>query len=136
MSGRVLGLAGLAVAVITVAGLAAYLGVAGLSGASELASVISGFVGLAGVGVAVYGVVQAHKDAVASPSGGRAGGQSVTDTTARTVTQVRGVTGNVSVGGFSPAASPAGPAPSVVSGSRVLPPAAPGAASGGGQTVA
>lgn len=132
MSGRVLAWVGSAVVVIAAAGLAAYLAVAGLSRANELAGVLSGFVALAGLGIAVYGVVQAHKDAVTSDPRRQDGNQSVAETTARSVTQVKGVTGNVRVGRHS---SPAAPGSSLSPATRSAAPTTAGANPSGGQTV-
>jgi membrane protein implicated in regulation of membrane protease activity len=136
MSGRVLAWVGGTLVIMAVAGIAAYLGVAGLSSASELAGIVSGFVGLAGLGVAVYGVVQAHNDAMASDSRGRSGEQSVTNTTARSVTQVKGVTGKVRIGGSSSTVSPASPASPPTRTSAGPPPMPPGTALASGQMVA
>lgn len=71
MSGRALAWGGGAAAVLTMAGLAAYIAVVGLGKANGLAGVVGVFVGLAGVGVAAYGVVQAHRDAVAQATATR-----------------------------------------------------------------
>jgi hypothetical protein len=112
MSGRVLVCAG--VLMIAAIGLGAYLGVAGLSGANELAGVLSGFAALAGLGVAAYGVVQAHKDALESKSREPGSGQSVMGTTTGPVTQVRRVVGNVRMGHrSSPSPSPSAPSPAM-----------------------
>jgi hypothetical protein len=134
MRGRALAWAGGAVVVMTVAGLGAYLGVAGLSKANELAGVIGGFVGLAGLVVAAYGVVQAHKDAVTLSPDGPGDGQSVSNTTARTVTQVKDATGNVRIGKVSPAVPPSPPVPSAPP-VRRMPSATPSDIPTGGQTV-
>lgn len=133
MSGRALAWVGGTVVVMVAAGIGSYLGMAGLSGASELAAVVAAFVGLGGLGVAVYGVVQAHRDAVAADSHGPSGEQSVTNTTARSVTQVKGAAGNVRVAGSSSAASPA---PTTSPPPTVPPPALSGTIPGNGQTVA
>lgn len=135
MSGRVLAWFGGGVVVMAAAGLGVYLGVAGLSNASELAGVVGGFVGLAGLGVAAFGVVQAHADAIRSAPNDSDGAQSVSGTTAGTVTQVKEVTGNVSIGKSLPAASSS---PTVLSRPQVslAPPIAPpGPTAGGGQFV-
>jgi hypothetical protein len=141
VSGRVLAWAGGAVAVVAAAGLGVYLWVAGLSKASELASVVVGFAALIGAGIAWYGVVQAHKDALAADKDavkaapeGADDGQSVANSTAGTVTQVKGVTGSVRIGGSSQSASPSSPAPPTGRSSDTPPPAAPRTAPGG-QTV-
>ena len=71
MRGRGLTWGGGAAAVLTAAGLAAYVAVVGLYRANELAGVAGVFVGLAGVGVAVFGVIRAHRDAVSQNTVGR-----------------------------------------------------------------
>ncbi len=121
--------------VLAIAGLAAYLGAAGLSQANELAGVAGGFVGLAGLGVAVYGVVQAHKDAVSSSSREPDDDQSVTDTRAAAVTQIKDVTGNVRVHGSTPAGRPASPRLSAAQPPMQPMAAPPAAAMSGGQAV-
>jgi hypothetical protein len=114
MSGRVLVWAGGVVVVLACAALGAYLAVAGLSKANELVGAGGGFIALASLGVAAYGVIQAHRDA-ASPGDQRTGNsQSVARTIAGSVTQVKDVTGTVRIGRSStrtPSSSPAGTAP-------------------------
>lgn len=103
MRGRVLVWAGGVAAGAAVVALGVYFAVAGLGKASELAGVAGVFIGLAGLVVAVYGVRQAHRDAVTSSE---PGGQSVTRSTAGSgITQVRGVKGSVRVGDVPPAAA-------------------------------
>jgi hypothetical protein len=92
---------------MTAAGMSAYLGVAGLGKASELAAVIGGFVGLAGLVIAAYGVIRAHRDAMTPVPQGLSATQSVEGTAAHTVTQVQGVAGSVRIGPSSQAVPPA-----------------------------
>jgi len=138
MSGRALAWAGGVVAILAVAGLSAYLGVTGLGSGSELAGVISAFAGLAGLGIAVYGVIRAHKDAVAGSPTGPGGGQSVTHTTAGVILQIRNVAGDVRIGRSSSAAPVPSPAAPQQPGPDPAGPAAPHAAGApsGGQEVA
>lgn len=58
-------------AVLAAAGLAVYVSFVGLYRANELAGVAGVFVALAGVGVAVYGVIRAHRDAASQDTAGR-----------------------------------------------------------------
>jgi hypothetical protein len=96
MSSRVLAWVGGVAAGAAVAGLGVYFAVAGLGKASELAGVAGVFIGLAGLVVAVYGVRQAHRDAVTSSE---AGGQSVVRSSAGGgITQVHRAGGSVRVG--------------------------------------
>ena len=113
MSAKATAWLGGVVVLVAAAGMGVYLGVAGLSKASELAGVISGFVGLAGLAVAAYGVIQAHRDAVTPTLQGPPASQSVTSTGARAVTQVKDATGSVRIGPSSHAVPPASllPAP-------------------------
>jgi len=135
MTARVLAWTGGVVAVMAAAGLGAYLGVVGLGMANEVASVASAFVGLAALGVAVYGVVRAHQDAVTAGSAGPRDGQSVTNSTVGRVTQVKGVTGNVHLGASSSEPQFPSCAPSATPGPTVPRPTPPAVAADGGQAV-
>jgi hypothetical protein len=86
---------------VLVAGLGFFLTAQGLDKADKLASVLGLFVGLIGLGLAVFGGAGARR---------QVGGQSVTDSTiGGSVTQVRGVRGNLRVGPSAPAGSPVAP---------------------------
>ncbi|MEU4559495.1 hypothetical protein AB0F72_14010 [Actinoplanes sp. NPDC023936] len=104
-----------------VAGWGTFLARQGLEKADQWAGVSALFVGLAGLGLAIFGVRDARR---------QAGGQSVTDSAAGGVTQIRSVHGNLRVGPGTPAgppaAFPAGPPAASLAG----PPAASSAAAG------
>jgi len=91
----------IAVGVMT-AGLGAFLAVQGLDKADKFSSVFGLFVGVAGLGLAISGAVGVRR---------QASGQSVTGSSiGGSVTQVRGVRGDVRVGPSIPAGGPP-PAP-------------------------
>jgi hypothetical protein len=127
MRGRLLAWAGGAVAVAAAVGLGVYFAVAGLGKADQLGSVVGIFTGLAGLVVSVYGVVQGRREGPSScPAAAK--GQSVAGSTVTGgITQVRGVTGSVRIGGPpSSSAAPPAAAPSVPSPAPGLaPPGAP-----------
>lgn len=84
MTGRTLAWTGGAVTSVATAGLITYFAAVGLDEANKIASVISAIIGLAGLAVAVYGVLVAHRSppqpviAPAAPTAA-SGGHSVTD---------------------------------------------------------
>ena len=70
MGSRFLIWSGVAVAVAATVGLAALFAVAGLGRADEVASVSGAFIGLAGLGLSVYGLIQARSHAGPGPADG------------------------------------------------------------------
>jgi hypothetical protein len=143
MRGRVLAWAGGVVVVAAAAALGAYFAVAGLDQAGKVSSVAVMFIGLAGLVVAAYGIVRAHRDVQNPSAAAPEGGQSVDDSTiAGGVTQIRKVKGSVRLG--TPPPRSAAPEPGSPASSSAAPRPAPSGASepasgtpgtGGGQSV-
>jgi hypothetical protein len=125
MGSRFLIWSGVAVAVAATAGLAALFAVAGLGRADEVASVVGAFIGLAGLGVSVYGLVQARSDAgPGHADGDDAGRQAVSGSS------VGGRTVQVSkaAGGVTVRPSPRAPVPPAAAAAGTQDAAAPTAA--------
>lgn len=114
-------------------GVGVWFAVTRLDAADKWGSVIGSLVAVGGLPMTIYAIVLARRaNTIAStPPGPAAGGQSVTDSTiGGTVTQIRGVRGNVRIGPATPVAAPP---PS----SATAPPSANAspASDGGGQSV-
>ena len=124
MGSRFLIWSGVAVAVAATAGLAALFAVAGLGRADEVASVVGAFIGLAGIGVSVYGLVQARSDAGPGPADDDADRQAVSGSTV----SGRTVQVSKSAGGVTVRPSPRAPVPPAATAAGTQDAAAPTAA--------
>jgi hypothetical protein len=124
MGSRFLIWSGAGLAVAATVGLAALFAVAGLGRADEVASVSGAFIGLAGLGVSVFGLVQARSDAAPGHADDDAGRQAVSGSTV----SGRTVQVSKSAGGVTVRPSPRAPVPPAATAAGTQDAAAPTAA--------